>query len=275
MNSRITAQLQGGQIYSTVYAADFSQQSSAGTADIVRKVTSTLASDPTHCFYLEGYSQGAAATVNALERLTGNAFDAVKGVFLIGNPEHKSGLACNVDTNGGTTTKFVNGLSAFGDLAYPADFSHFAYADPDAPKAGNFSLIGWGGVTTFNSLNNYILKGDDRFRIAKLQTQTALHETDSKWDFVVADWNGDGKPDLVAIKKSETATKCTEVHVLSGASSFKEFSLRAETPLFKSHGLFEFAVADWTRNGKPDLIAFKKKRTATNNTEVHVMSQLV
>ena len=53
-----------------------------------------------------------------------------------------------------------HGLSAFGDLAYPADFQHFAYADPDAPKGGTFSLIGWGGVTTFNSLNNYILKGD-------------------------------------------------------------------------------------------------------------------
>ncbi len=53
-----------------------------------------------------------------------------------------------------------HGLSAFGDLAYPADFSHFAYANPDAPKGGNFSLVGWGGVTTFNSLNNYILKGD-------------------------------------------------------------------------------------------------------------------
>ncbi|KAH8632655.1 HET-domain-containing protein [Alternaria alternata] len=121
----------------------------------------------------------------------------------------------------------------------------------------------------------YILKGDDRFRTPKLQTQTALHETDSKWDFVVADWNRDGKPDLVAIKKSETATKCTEVHVLSGASSFQKFSLRAETPLFKSHGLFEFAVADWTRNGKSDLIAFKKRETATGNTEVQVMSQLV
>ena len=114
INSRITSQLSGGQIYNTVYAADFSQNSAAGTADIVRKVTSTLASDPTHCFYLEGYSQGAAATVNALERLTGASFNAVKGVFLIGNPEHKSGLACNVDTNGGTSTKFVNGLSAFG-----------------------------------------------------------------------------------------------------------------------------------------------------------------
>ena len=53
-----------------------------------------------------------------------------------------------------------HGLSAFGDLAYPADFDHFAYANPDAPKGGEFSLIGWGGVTTFNSLNNYILKGD-------------------------------------------------------------------------------------------------------------------
>jgi hypothetical protein len=120
----------------------------------------------------------------------------------------------------------------------------------------------------------YILKGDDRFKTVKLHTRTALHETDSKWDFVVADWNGDGKPDLVAIKKRETTAKRTEVHVLSGASSFQEFILRAETPLFRSHGLFEFAVADWSRNGKLDLIALKKKETATNTTEVHVMSQL-
>ncbi len=53
-----------------------------------------------------------------------------------------------------------HGLSAFGDLAYPANFEHFAYSDPNAPKGGTFSLVGWGGVTTFNSLNNYILKGD-------------------------------------------------------------------------------------------------------------------
>jgi microcin C transport system substrate-binding protein len=53
-----------------------------------------------------------------------------------------------------------HGLSAFGDLAQPEDFESFAYVDPDAPKGGALSLIGWGGVTTFNSLNNYILKGD-------------------------------------------------------------------------------------------------------------------
>lgn len=53
-----------------------------------------------------------------------------------------------------------HGLSAFGDLAYPADFTSFAYVNPDAPKGGTLSLVGWGGVTTFDSLNNFILKGD-------------------------------------------------------------------------------------------------------------------
>jgi microcin C transport system substrate-binding protein len=53
-----------------------------------------------------------------------------------------------------------HGLSAFGELTYPPDFKHFAYVNPDAPKGGTFSLVGWGGITTFNSLNNFILKGD-------------------------------------------------------------------------------------------------------------------
>lgn len=111
MNSKVTAALSGGKIYNTVYAADFSQNSAAGTQDIINKITSTLASNPKECFILEGYSQGAAATVNAMPKLTGANFDAVKGVFLIGDPAHKSGLTCNVDNNNGTSTRDVNGLS--------------------------------------------------------------------------------------------------------------------------------------------------------------------
>src|ERR1700745_3501485 len=58
-----------------------------------------------------------------------------------------------------------HGLSAFGDLAYPPDFSHFRYANPDAPKGGVFSQIGPDRLynqnfLTFNSLNTFILKGD-------------------------------------------------------------------------------------------------------------------
>ncbi len=58
-----------------------------------------------------------------------------------------------------------HGLSSFGDLKYPADFRHFDYVDPAAPKGGTFSQIGANRIfnqsfQTFNSLNSYILRGD-------------------------------------------------------------------------------------------------------------------
>jgi microcin C transport system substrate-binding protein len=53
-----------------------------------------------------------------------------------------------------------HGLSAFGDLKYPADFKHFAWVNPDAPKGGRMAMIGTGALTTFDSFNGFILKGD-------------------------------------------------------------------------------------------------------------------
>src|SRR5881296_3585363 len=58
-----------------------------------------------------------------------------------------------------------HGMSGFGDLKYPADFKHFAYVNPNAPKGGLFSQTGHSrqynqNFNTFNSLNSYIFKGD-------------------------------------------------------------------------------------------------------------------
>lgn len=53
-----------------------------------------------------------------------------------------------------------HGLSVFGELKYPADFKHFDYVNPDAPKGGKASQIGTAGLTTFDSFNMLILKGD-------------------------------------------------------------------------------------------------------------------
>jgi microcin C transport system substrate-binding protein len=53
-----------------------------------------------------------------------------------------------------------HGLSVFGDLKYPATFSHFDYVNPDAPKGGRMALIGPVPGDTFDSFNGYILKGD-------------------------------------------------------------------------------------------------------------------
>lgn len=59
----------------------------------------------------------------------------------------------------------LHGLSAFGSLKYPPDFTHFDYANPDAPKGGvfNFSPPNWffnQNVQTFNTLNTFVSKGD-------------------------------------------------------------------------------------------------------------------
>ena len=53
-----------------------------------------------------------------------------------------------------------HGLSAFGELKYPVDFKHFEWVNPDAPKGGRLSMIGTAALTTFDSFNAFILKGD-------------------------------------------------------------------------------------------------------------------
>ena len=59
----------------------------------------------------------------------------------------------------------AHGMSVFGDLKYPADFHHFDYVNPAAPKGGVFSLIPSNraynqSFQTFSSFNAYILKGE-------------------------------------------------------------------------------------------------------------------
>jgi microcin C transport system substrate-binding protein len=64
----------------------------------------------------------------------------------------------------------LHGLAIFGDLKYPAGFTHFEYLNPAAPKGGrmNFQPPNWANnqsPTTFNTLNGFVLKGDAPPRI--------------------------------------------------------------------------------------------------------------
>ncbi|MDQ2094173.1 extracellular solute-binding protein [Rhodalgimonas zhirmunskyi] len=58
-------------------------------------------------------------------------------------------------TDGGNIIR-SHGYSYFGDLKYAADFTHFDYVNPDAPKGGEMILDALG---TFDSLNPYSRKG--------------------------------------------------------------------------------------------------------------------
>jgi microcin C transport system substrate-binding protein len=86
----------------------------------------------------------------------GAASIASKHRRLVSQASAESGAAEMIETHG---------LSAFGDLAYPPNFAHFRYVNPNAPKGGAFSQIGPDRLynqnfLTFNSLNTFILKGD-------------------------------------------------------------------------------------------------------------------
>lgn len=59
----------------------------------------------------------------------------------------------------------LHGLSAFGDLKYSPDFTHFDFVNVDAPKGGtfNFSPAYWyfnQSPLTFNTLNTFVARGD-------------------------------------------------------------------------------------------------------------------
>ncbi|SPJ91069.1 related to beta transducin-like protein [Fusarium torulosum] len=126
--------------------------------------------------------------------------------------------------------------------------------------------------TGTNSTEVHILSGASGFQKFILQTGTPFHETNAGFDFAVADWNADGCPDLVVVGKSDDSSRCSLVHVLSGASNYQDFHLHAELPLYETLGMYEFMVAEWTRNGRLDLVGIRKSKTGTHSTEVHIMS---
>jgi microcin C transport system substrate-binding protein len=56
----------------------------------------------------------------------------------------------------GASAEPRHGLSLFGDLKYPPNFTHFDYVNPDAPKGGT---VKYAAIGTFDSLNPFTLKG--------------------------------------------------------------------------------------------------------------------
>jgi len=77
-----------------------------------------------------------------------------------------------------------HGLSAFGDLRYTADFRHFDYVNPDAPKRGTIRLP---GIDSFDSLNDFILKGTQPQGIGLLHAtlmEKSGDEADSRYGYI-------------------------------------------------------------------------------------------
>ncbi|MFN7223805.1 MAG: extracellular solute-binding protein [Paracoccaceae bacterium] len=66
------------------------------------------------------------------------------------------GLAWAIPVWAQDTVIAAHGISTFGELQLPADFTHLPYVNPDAPKGGEISIWAFGG---FDSMNPYSVKG--------------------------------------------------------------------------------------------------------------------
>ncbi|MCJ1396806.1 hypothetical protein MMC18_009698 [Xylographa bjoerkii] len=88
----------------------------------------------------------------------------------------------------------------------------------------------------------------------------------------MADYTGHGKPDLIFIKTANTGSKQVEVHIASASSNYAERVLETGTT-FAQESNGTWLVADYTGDGKPDLIYIKTKDTGTGTVEVHVASE--
>lgn len=91
-----------------------------------------------------------------------------------------------------------HGLSIFGSLKYPADFKHFEYVNPEAPKGGRISLVGPAAIRSFDSFNAFILKGDAAQGLGLLYDtlmESAGDEAGSAYGLIAetADLAGDGR----------------------------------------------------------------------------------
>ena len=56
-------------------------------------------------------------------------------------------------------------LSMYGDIKYSPDFNHFDYVNPNAPKGGE---IKFHEIGSFDTLNNFILKGSPAVNLSQV-----------------------------------------------------------------------------------------------------------
>jgi microcin C transport system substrate-binding protein len=85
----------------------------------------------------------------------------------------------------------AHGYALWGDLKYAANFSHFDYVNPKAPKGGELRLVSNLRVSTFDKYNPFTIKGSAPAYLSDLMFDSlltgALDETGSGYGLLASD----------------------------------------------------------------------------------------
>lgn len=148
----------------------------------------------------------------------------------------------------------------------------WVFRTADRDRDGSIDVYAIKRVGGNGRLEVHVLNGGSGFDRFQLQVATPLTVGSSgQWAFDVADFNGDGVPDLYCIDRMG-GSGTTQVHVLDGASNFQVFSLHTATALHPTgtDPAWKFTVGDRNGDGRPDLYVIKRDG-GTGRTELHVL----
>lgn len=85
----------------------------------------------------------------------------------------------------------AHGYALWGDLKYAANFTHFGYVNPDAPKGGELRLVSNLRLSTFDKYNPFTIKGSAPAYLADLMFDSlltgSLDETASGYGLLASD----------------------------------------------------------------------------------------
>ncbi|GAA2905556.1 hypothetical protein Acy02nite_86880 [Actinoplanes cyaneus] len=169
------------------------------------------------------------------------------------------------------TGPFQRTLLTTGAELGPLDGAHaLTLADWNADGKPDLVVVKAAGTVT-GKTELRIMDGSRNFSSLLLNTATGLGPSDGTQTYTVTDWNADGKPDLVVVQRSGTASGHVEIRVVDGASYFQKLLVETSTALPPADEHVQFTVADWNGDGKPDLVAAQTSGTASKKVEVQVL----
>lgn len=135
----------------------------------------------------------------------------------------------------------------------------FRFADYNGD--GKSDLFAINKVGASGKTEVHVLDGSKNFSTFLTHRATLLQATgrDNRWEFLLGDYNRDGKLDLYAIDKMGASGK-TEVHVLSGATNFTTFLAHIATsqPQAGTDYRWHFKLGDFDGDKVLDLYAIDK-----------------
>ncbi|KAI0444358.1 hypothetical protein F4803DRAFT_573091 [Xylaria telfairii] len=121
-----------------------------------------------------------------------------------------------------------------------------------------------------NTVEVHIASSSSKFQARIFDAGTTFgQEDDGTWQLVPS--KNSALPDLVFIKTSNTPTGRVEVHIASGASSYRARTKDTAT-VFTNEDNGVWSLYDYDGDGVLDLVYIKTKNTSTGKVEVHVAS---